>query len=842
MISSPPRTAALRSNAQDKPAGISRRSFLKLVIAAGGGAALASLPSQAAGAEEAGVTTYPANFKFAVMSDIHLFSQDLFGENEDFHTCEKSDRKMLRESEGILDAALEQVLAAKPNMVIVPGDLTKDGEVACHGLLRSKFDEVREKLAEQGVDTQFYVINGNHDLNNHNAKDFSKGYAQDAVRCDPSTYKSEDLWYDFGYSAATECFDLDGTQDGSLSYVARPCNGLTLIAIDTCKYNVDAGDGSLKQETGGHLSEALLAWVCEKAKAARKAGDVVIAMQHHGIIPHFDMEQVAFSDYLVDDYETVREAYADAGISAVFTGHMHSNDIASYETTAGNTIYDIETGSLITYPSYMRTGSVAFATKGDELTCTLTVYATPLGPVIYDECEHDHEVIDDIEAYGKERTLTYESAETMIDSYILSPIISEVSAGGIKPVLADLVGIDEENLVPAVWSLVAGLLPKSTDAAVEQGLAFSINVLGISLCLCPIYNSGTDQVEVYNHVGTATNARAVTLSAEQEQEIVELLESEPLTLSTEEDTLLVHITQAKFLEFLTNLLDALDEKLFVGEASDTLLTIANELISALLHQSVDGTEEHDVLALANFCYQDHLKGNETQVDWVTAAIEAVRNEELLNTVVGESVNAMLVDGTTLMKVADEIPTGFVNLIDTDDATYGVLILFVLGSMETLADLVDALTDTLGLDLGGLVGDLVPSLEVFGTPAPELVAGLLETLSTDTNIPNDHDFSFEATAALPDDDGTTSGGGSGTGSGSGSGTGSGGSGSGFGAGGNGSGSGSGTDDGTGSTAGLPKTGDTSFTGAPAVAVAGAGLAAAGVLAARRHGAAQHEDEA
>ena len=82
-------------------------------------------------------------------------------------------------------------------------------------------------------------------------------------------------------------------------------------------------------------------------------------MQHHGIVPHFGYEPVIFGEYLVDDYERVAQAYAEAGISAVFTGHMHANDIAA-ATYGDATIYDIETGSLVTYPSRMRMGSFAF--------------------------------------------------------------------------------------------------------------------------------------------------------------------------------------------------------------------------------------------------------------------------------------------------------------------------------------------------------------------------------------------------------------------------------------------------------------------------------------------------
>ena len=66
------------------------------------------------------------------------------------------------------------------------------------------------------------------------------------------------------------------------------------------------------------------------------------------------MEPELLPMYLVNDYERLSTAFADAGMSYVFTGHMHANDIAAMTTEAGSTLYDIETGSVVTYPSPMR--------------------------------------------------------------------------------------------------------------------------------------------------------------------------------------------------------------------------------------------------------------------------------------------------------------------------------------------------------------------------------------------------------------------------------------------------------------------------------------------------------
>ena len=66
------------------------------------------------------------------------------------------------------------------------------------------------------------------------------------------------------------------------------------------------------------------------------------------------MEPDILKMYLIEDYASIAAQLADAGLEMIFTGHMHANDIAVMTTKSGNTLYDVETGSNLTYPSPMR--------------------------------------------------------------------------------------------------------------------------------------------------------------------------------------------------------------------------------------------------------------------------------------------------------------------------------------------------------------------------------------------------------------------------------------------------------------------------------------------------------
>ena len=118
--------------------------------------------------------------------------------------------------------------------------------------------------------------------------------------------------------------------------------------MDSVLYDTNIADNYPK--TGGSLSDRL-DWILKQIEDAKKKNKMIIGMTHHGVVEHFGVQEQFFPDYLLNNWETVSSQLADAGLNIVFTGHFHAQDAVSKTTSAGNTIYDIETGSLVTYPS-----------------------------------------------------------------------------------------------------------------------------------------------------------------------------------------------------------------------------------------------------------------------------------------------------------------------------------------------------------------------------------------------------------------------------------------------------------------------------------------------------------
>ena len=57
----------------------------------------------------------------------------------------------------------------------------------------------------------------------------------------------------------------------------------------------------------------------------------------------------------------------------MFTDHMHSNDISKLTTDKGNELYDIETGSLVTYPCPTRSIEISRDIKDNKLEESLKI-------------------------------------------------------------------------------------------------------------------------------------------------------------------------------------------------------------------------------------------------------------------------------------------------------------------------------------------------------------------------------------------------------------------------------------------------------------------------------------
>lgn len=315
---------------------MNRRTFLKTTAYVGSSL---SLGLSLTGCDEnSGSSSGDTNsIRFAVISDPHIYDESLGTEGSAFEEYLESDRKMLVESVEILETIVAELQQESDlDMLIIPGDLTKDGELVCH----ERIIETLQPLRDRGI--KVYVVPGNHDINNPASVSFDGDTTTTVDNISAETFAS--LYADFGYDDALY------KDENSLSYIVEPVDGVWLVALDSCKY--DDNDSLEHSETSGELSDELLSWLLPLLTEAQAAGKVVIGMMHHGIVAHFDSQPSVFAEYLIDNYESVGEQLAEYGLNLIFTGHFHAQDVASADYLGDGSLmmYDVETGSTVTYP------------------------------------------------------------------------------------------------------------------------------------------------------------------------------------------------------------------------------------------------------------------------------------------------------------------------------------------------------------------------------------------------------------------------------------------------------------------------------------------------------------
>ena len=165
------------------------------------------------------------NTKISSASDLHLMHPSLLvNDGVAFQTYLASDRKLIKESNAIMQELKNRIYEERPEIFLVPGDLTKDGEKISHQLMATYLDSI-----EMNGVTKVYVIPGNHDVNNVTAYSYDGSIVTKVDSVSPSDFKS--IYNNFGYGEALN------TDTVSLSYLAKPKSKTWVLGIDVLEYD-----------------------------------------------------------------------------------------------------------------------------------------------------------------------------------------------------------------------------------------------------------------------------------------------------------------------------------------------------------------------------------------------------------------------------------------------------------------------------------------------------------------------------------------------------------------------------------------------------------------------------
>lgn len=277
-------------------------------------------------------SAYPDQLKIALITDIHFLSPQLVCKGDALYAYEEATGRNVGDLHEVLNKVVDELKDVAPDILLIAGDITNNGEQQSH----IDFIDKLKPLQDEG--TRVFVIPGNHDVNVPDAKAY-KGMDPTPVKS-VSRKEFAELYALFGYGGALKRDDV------SLSYLAEINETTWLLCLDTNRYD----ESSKSSITGGTIRTQTLDWALDIVREAREKNIRILGMMHHGLVEHFPYQAAFFPNYLVKDWQKNADLLADAGLNVVFTGHFHSNDITLRVTSAGNTIYDVETASLAQYP------------------------------------------------------------------------------------------------------------------------------------------------------------------------------------------------------------------------------------------------------------------------------------------------------------------------------------------------------------------------------------------------------------------------------------------------------------------------------------------------------------
>lgn len=263
-------------------------------------------------------------FGFAVASDTHYVhpvkQAGTTLADEGWVTTFNSESESLTNQSGfIIDEFLKECAEnPKCQFVLITGDLATHGRdyVSEHEAVAAKFRKFEKETGKQ-----VYVINGNHD----NAKDMPVDHK-----------KFTEIYHEFGYDEALS------TDEGTCSYSANLNDEYTLVALDTCdeRYRVVPNNDITRMD-----------WAVKQIKATKKQGKKVIMIMHHNLLEHNPFQKLNEKNYVVNTPYSFAGLLADLGVKLVFSGHTHCNNVKSYTSFLGNTIYDFSMSSLGNFPA-----------------------------------------------------------------------------------------------------------------------------------------------------------------------------------------------------------------------------------------------------------------------------------------------------------------------------------------------------------------------------------------------------------------------------------------------------------------------------------------------------------
>lgn len=270
---------------------------------------------------------------FYLVTDTHYFENELGAEGKAFEKKMSTEQYFVRESSAIVKSTFARISEDKEtDIVIIPGDLTKNGEKESH----KSFIKELYKLKESGK--KIFVITAGHDYG-----EFSYAFKNDErIQVEGTDFNDLcDMYRDFGYG------DAIAIDAPTHSYVAEITEGVRMLAICCDSF----------EQPKGAMDERHMAWAKEQIDKAKEDNCSIFAICHYPIIPSVPVFDLV-GDAKIKEWRNVASFLADNGVELILTGHMHIQSINEFYSENGNRLIDVCTACLAGSPAKYRKISI----------------------------------------------------------------------------------------------------------------------------------------------------------------------------------------------------------------------------------------------------------------------------------------------------------------------------------------------------------------------------------------------------------------------------------------------------------------------------------------------------
>ena len=268
--------------------------------------------------------------RILVMSNLNVMSPELLvQEGSAFTEASKLSPFMLKQSSQIFRTMVDTVRKYRPDLILIPGDLTKCGELLSHQEVISTLDAMRQEGAS------VLVIPGEQDIDRSDAVSYNGNTTTPVASVTAEEFV--ELYKDYGYGETSQ------RDEQTLSYACEPFEGLVVFGIDL-------------RPTEGAFSPETMAWLTAIADDAVEHGKQLIGMIHCNAIDHFKLQSDIATDCVVREWEETAHELVQHGLRLFFTGHQHVQDVAKFyiDEERTDSIIDVATGTLTMYPTPWR--------------------------------------------------------------------------------------------------------------------------------------------------------------------------------------------------------------------------------------------------------------------------------------------------------------------------------------------------------------------------------------------------------------------------------------------------------------------------------------------------------